>query len=404
MKKSYKIFLSILGFLVVILFFNRCKIARLQFAMNMFSGKEQVERFRSIEKYFPTREIMPSVNPFHIPKTNPISLPETYTFNGKSHKTKDLIAETDITGLMVIKNDSILFEEYYQENTSEDHTIGWSVTKSFVSALIGIAIEEGHINGIRDSVYHYLPELKGSAYENITIKNLLQMSTGVSWNEDYSDSDSDINRFGRTLALGRSFESFVKTLKYDKPQGTFNRYNSSDTQVLGMIISRATGTTVSDYLEKKLWQPLGMERKGYWVIDNQGNEFAAAGLSASLVDYAKFGLLFLNNGELNGQQLISKEWVSKSITPDAPHLLPGLNENSNNDFGYGLQWWVFDGNEGEYAAMGIYNQLIYINPKHNIVIVKSAANNSYGTTNDESSFREKESMAMLRAIVNSIKY
>lgn len=403
MKKSYKISLTILGLLVILLLFNCSKIARLQFAMKMFSGKEQVERFRAIEKYFPTREIMPNDNPFVIPTANSIDLPEVYTFNGKSYKTKDLIKETDITGLMVIKNDSILFENYYQGNKPTDHTIGWSVTKSFVSALVGIAIEEGHINSIQDSAYQYVPELKGSAYENITIKNLLQMSSGVSWNEDYSDNDSDINRFGRTLALGRSFESFVKTLKYDKPQGTFNRYNSSDTQVLGMIISGATGTTVSDYLEKKIWKPLGMEQKGYWVIDNQGNEFTAAGLSASLVDYAKFGLLFLHNGKLNDKQLISEEWVKKSITPDAPHLLPGLNDNSNNDFGYGFQWWVFEGDEGEYAAMGIYNQLIYINPKHNIIIVKSAANNNYGTTNDESSFREKESMAMLRSIVNSIK-
>ncbi|MFK7813101.1 MAG: serine hydrolase domain-containing protein, partial [Maribacter sp.] len=377
--------------------------ARLQFAMNMFSGKEQVERFKSIEDYFPTREIMPSSNPIEIPKTNPIILPKTYSFNGKSYKTETLIEETDITGLMILKNDTILFEKYYQENKPEDHTIAWSVTKSFVSALVGIAIEEGHISSINDSVYQYLPELKGSAYEQVSIKNLLQMSSGVSWNEDYSDNDSDINRFGRTLALGRSFESFVKTLKYDKPQGTYNRYNSSDTQVLGMIISRATGTTVSDYLEKKIWQPLGMQQKGFWVIDNQGNEFAAAGLSASLVDYAKFGLLFLHKGKMNDKQILPEEWVSKSITPDAPHLLPGENKNSNNDFGYGYQWWVFDGNEGEYAAMGIYNQLIYINPKRNIIIVKSAANNNYGTTNDESSFREKESMAMLRAIVNSIK-
>jgi len=403
MKKYTKILIAILGLLVIVLLFNRCKIARLQFAMNMFSGKEQVERFRSIEDYFPTREIMPSSNPVEIPQTNSINLPETYMFSGKLHKTQDLIKETDITGLMVIKNDTILFENYYQENSATDHTIGWSVTKSFVSALVGIAIDEGHINGINDSVYQYLPELKGSAYENVSIKNLLQMSSGVSWNEDYSDSNSDINRFGRTLALGRSFTSFVKTLKLDKPQGTFNRYNSSDTQVLGMIISRATGTTVSNYLEKKIWHPLGMQRKGLWVIDNQGNEFAAAGLSASLVDYAKFGLLFLHEGKFNNKQLIPKDWISKSITPDAPHLLPRSNENSNNDFGYGFQWWVFDGNEGEYAAMGIYNQLIYINPKHNIVIVKSAANNNYGTTNDESSFKEKESIAMLRAIINSIK-
>lgn len=371
--------------------------------MNMFSGKEQVERFRSIEKYFPVREISASKTPFQIPKKKPITLPSTYTFNENIKSTHKLIEDTDITGLMVIKNDTILFEEYYQGNTREHHTIGWSVTKSFVSALVGIAIEEGHIANANDTVYQYLPELKTSAYEKVTIKNLLQMSSGVSWDEDYSNRNSDINRFGRTLALGRSFESFVKTLKYDKPQGTFNRYNSSDTQVLGMIINRATGITVSDYLEKKLWHPLGMERKGLWVIDNQGNEFAAAGLSASLSDYAKFGLLFLHKGELNGRRLVPETWVLKSITPDAPHLFPGPNPNSSNDSGYGYQWWIFDSAEGEYVAMGIYNQLIYINPKHNIVIVKSAANNLYGTNNDESSFREEESMAMIRTIVNAIK-
>ena len=184
MRKSIKIFLAIFGFLLIVLLFNRCNIARLQFAMKMFSGKEQVERFRSIEDYFPTREISPNKTPFKLVKAKPLTLPLKYIFNGNSLETQKLIDDTDITGLMVIKNDTILFEKYYQGNTANDHTIAWSVTKSFVSALIGIAIEEGYISGINDTVYKYLPELKGSAYEKVTIKNLLQMSSGVSWNED----------------------------------------------------------------------------------------------------------------------------------------------------------------------------------------------------------------------------
>ncbi len=296
MKKFVKI--SLLFFLIIstLLLFNCSKIKRLQFALKMFSGKEQVERFRTVEKYFPVTEITPSNVPFRFAQINNIKLPDTYQFQGKVRSSNILLDETDVTGLMIIRNDTILFENYYKGNTAKDHTIAWSVTKSFVSALMGIAIKEGYVHSINDTVYQYLPELKGSAYEKVSIKNLLQMSSGVSWNEDYSDSDSDINRFGRTLALGRSFESFVKTLSADKEQGTYNRYNSSDTQVLGMIISKATGSSLSKYLEEKIWHPLGMENKALWMIDNQGHEFAAAELSASLVDFAKFGKLFLNKG------------------------------------------------------------------------------------------------------------
>ncbi|MEO1437818.1 MAG: serine hydrolase, partial [Bacteroidota bacterium] len=277
--------------------------------------------------------------------------------------------------------------------------IGWSVTKSFVSALMGIAIDEGHVKSISQKAIDYLPELEGSAYADVTIKNLLQMSSGVSWNEDYSDPDSDINRFGRTLALGGSFEEFAKTLSSDKPQGTYNRYNSSDTQVLGMIISAATGKTLSAYLKEKIWDPLGMENPAWWVMDDQSIEFAAGGLSASLRDYARFGLLYLNQGNWKGQQIVPKAWLEQSLTPDAPHLQVGDNPNSNNSYGYGFQWWILDGTEGEFSAIGIYNQLIYINPTHDIIITKSAANNSYGMTNDESSYREAENFEFMRAIV-----
>jgi len=374
----------------------------LHFALRMFSGAEQVERFRSVEEYFPTRVIEPGKNRSSLPEGEMIRLPKTYVYEGETRNSHDLLQETDVTGLLIIKNDSIIFEDYYQGNTQESHTIAWSVTKSFVSALMGIAIEEGSVAGIHQKVSEYLPELQETAYGDVSIKNLLQMSSGVSWDEDYSNKNSDINRFGRTLALGGSFESFVKTLSREREQGTYNRYNSSDTQVLGMIISKATGKTLSEYLQEKLWQPLGMEKQAWWLTDDQGHEFAAAGLSASLRDYGRFGLLFLHDGFWNDQQIIPTSWVKASLMADGPHLWPGPNTYSNNDFGYGYQWWIFDGNEGEYAALGIYNQMIYVNPKHNLVIVKSSANHGYGTTNDESSFREKETLALVRAIVQHL--
>ncbi|NER16604.1 serine hydrolase domain-containing protein [Spongiivirga citrea] len=401
-----KRFIRITGIVFILLgciaFFFRDELWRLHFALKMFSGVEQVERFKAVEDYFPVNPVNTVTESSAIQTANTIALPETYTYENESFNTKGLLEKTDVTSLIVLKNNAIVFEEYYQGFTREDHTIVWSVTKSIVSALVGTAVDEGHIRSIKDAASDYVEELKGTAYEGVTIKNLLQMSSGVSWNEDYSDDNSDINRFGRTLALGGSFESFVKTLTKDKPQGTYNRYNSSDTQVLGMVLIRSTGKSLSAYLEEKIWKPLGMEQTALWLVDDQGNEFAAAGLSTCARDMARFGLLYLNNGKWNNNQIINNEWINLSITPDAPHLLPGQNPNSNNEYGYGFQWWLLDNTKNTYAAMGIYNQMIYINPGEKIVIVKTAANNNYGTTNDESSFKEQESLAFIHAVVHKV--
>lgn len=403
MKKFIKITLLILSIILLLSYIFRAKIYRLNFALKMFSGVEQVERFRSVETYFPTRVISPSSSPSVFPRTQQqITLPTSFTYEGKQNNTNNFLTETDATGLVVIKNDTILFEKYYRGNTENSHTIAWSVTKSFVSALMGIAIQEGAVKSINDPAIKYVPELKNSAYENITIKNLLQMSSGVGWNEDYSDFNSDINRFGRTLALGNSFEGFVKTLKKDKEQGIYNRYNSFDTQVLGMIISRATKKNLAAYLQEKIWIPVGMENKAWWIIDDEGDEFAAAGLNASLRDYARFGKLYLNKGMHNGKQIVPKQWVTASLFPDAPHLQPNTNENSDSSFGYGYQWWIPESTEKEFLAIGIYNQFIYVNPTHNIIIAKSSANSSYGSTNNEESYREAETIEFFRAITKSL--
>ena len=403
MKKALKFLLGFLFILLVTAFFFRSKIYRLQFALKMFSGEEQVERFRTVEDYFPTRTIEASDTPSPLVKGPFLRFPARFEFQGEIKTTEALMTETDVTGLMVMRNDTIYFENYFQGNTAESRTIAWSVSKSFVSALMGIAIEEGFVKSIDQKVSDFLPEFNGTAYENVTIKNLLQMSSGVSWNEDYSDFNSDINRFGRTLALGGSFAKFTKSLAKDKEQGTYNRYNSSDTQVLGMIISKATKRTLSSYLEEKIWKPLGMENKALWVVDDQGHEFAAAGLNASLRDYARFGLLYLNKGVWNGKRIISEDWIEQSLNSNEPHLKVGENEASNSTLGYGYQWWILDGDEGEFTALGIYNQMIYINPTHNIIIVKTSANNNYGTTNDESSYREFETFQFFREIVKDLK-
>jgi CubicO group peptidase (beta-lactamase class C family) len=266
-----------------------------------------------------------------------------------------------------------------------------------VSALVGIAIAEGKIDSIMDSVTQYVPELKGSAYEGVSLKDVLQMSSGASWNEEYSDWNSDVNRFARAFALGSSLDHFITTLKREHPPGTYHRYNSMDTQVLGFVLRRATAESNADYLESRIWLPLGMQDDATWVTDNDNKEFAAGGLSASLRDFAKLGQLYLHQGNWNNKQIVPNTWVVASVTPDAPYLMPGKRSTSNEVMGYGMQWWVPD-DRGDYTAIGVFNQFIYVNPEFHLVIAKTSANHRYGTEASVETDSEDEHIAFFKAV------
>ncbi|HBM89287.1 MAG TPA: serine hydrolase, partial [Rhodobiaceae bacterium] len=239
-------------------------------------------------------------------------------------------------------------------------------------------------------------------YDGVRIKDILQMSSGAAWNEDYSDPDSDINKFGEILALGGSLNEFAATLKREREPGTYNHYNSTDTQVLGLLLTRATGRTVTDYMTEKLWTPLGMESDAYWLIDSENMEMVFGGLNATARDYAKLGELYRLGGKWNGEQIVPADWVSASVTPDAPHLTPEAKADDPFPVGYGYQWWVPASTEGEYSAIGVYNQFIYVNPTRNLVIVKLSANSDYATSLDESAYREMETFEMFRAIADQL--
>jgi CubicO group peptidase (beta-lactamase class C family) len=367
----------------------------------MFGGGDQVENFRSIRSIFPGRTIPRSAQPFTFASGAPLTLPRTFLDAGRLEDTASFLDATDTTGLLVVAGDRLIFEHYWRGNTAATPWPAWSVSKSFTAALVGIALRDGAIAGIEDPVVRYLPELAGSAYDGTRIKDVLQMSSGASWSEDYSDPDSDVNRFGRTFALGGSLDAFVGTLRREYPPGTFNRYNSMDAQVLGMILRRVTGRPEADYLQEKLWSPLGMEADGFWVTDDQGVEFAAGGLSATLRDLAKLGRLYLNRGCWNGADVVPADWVRESVTPDAPHLMPGQRASSDSAWGYGFQWWLPDAG-GAYAAVGIYNQFVYVNPALDLVIAKSSANHRYGLTADEASGRQDAHIAFFQAIEGAL--
>ena len=195
--------------------------------------------------------------------------------------------------------------------------------ENFVSALIGIAIDEGLIRSIEDPITSYVPALAGSAYDGVRIKDVMQMSSGARWNEDYSDPDAEIHRYSAVMAGEEPFDEFMANTVRERESGTLCLYNSGDTQALGMLLVNATGRTITDYMQEKLCEPLGMESPGYWVLDCDNMEMAAGGVNLTARDFAKIGELFRNQGVWSGRQIVSEPWVAASIKPDAPHLMPG---------------------------------------------------------------------------------
>lgn len=372
---------------------------RIEYLQSLFSGASQTDNFKNQRAIFPVAEMTaaPATRPF--PVTDAMTLPESYMFEGQVRDTEAFLAETETMALLVLKDGKIRFERYAPWGGADTHWISMSVGKSFVSAAIGIAVDEGLIKSIEQPVTDYVPELgvEGSAYAGVRIKDILQMSSGAGWNEDYSDPESDIMRLASALGTGSALNAFPSTLTRARTPGSFNLYNSTDTQVLGMLLVAATGRTIADYMQEKLWHPLGMEDVGLWIIDGEGMEMAFGGLNATARDYAKIGELFRLGGQWDGQQIVSADWVKASVTPDAPHLMPGDTGLSDSLFGYGYQWWVPDGDDGEFSAIGVYNQFVYVNPAKGVVIVKLSANPRYGETNDESSYREFETMELFRA-------
>jgi len=397
-------FKKLLGLLTIILliaiFAYKDLYTRVMVIGTLFSGQEQYENLNRFYKFIDSSTLSPSSNPLHFKSSKAISLPASFNFNNAVIGTENFLQRTDTSALLILKNGEIQFEKYWLTGGENIQWMSMSVAKSFISALVGIAIRDGHIKNIEEAISDYVPELKNSPYNNVRIKDVLQMSSGASWNEDYSDPESDINRWAKIFALGGSFDEFIQTLSYDFKPGTINHYNSMDTQALGMLVNRATGKSITDYMTEMLWHPMGASDKGYWLLDSEGMEMAFAGLNVTARDYAKFGELYRLNGKLNGQQIVPKSWVKDSITPDGPHLTPGDNPLSDYPLGYGYQWWVPGGDKGEFMAIGVYNQMIYVAPESNMVIVKLSANSSYGTAEDTDMASELETIEFFRAIAN----
>lgn len=335
--------------------------------------KNIAHSYLNMQDYFPTKTVKKATKPFTFPRVKNRTLPTTFLYNGTTYITAKYIDSSYTQGFIWIQNDTIEFENYWRGQKEDVKHISWSMSKSYVSALFGIAIEEGSIKSIDQTVDEYLPELKHSGYNGVKIKDVLQMASGIGFNEDYSDPNADINVYWNGFVSGKSQDKFASTLINQRPPGTYNQYVSINTHVLAMIIVKTTGRTLTEYLQEKIWKPIGTEFDAYWLVDGEGMEMALGGLNACLRDYAKLGQLYLNKGNYNGTQVVPAAWIESSVTTTEKHLTP----QTNGGTGYGYQWWIPEGNEGEYMAIGIFNQYIYVNPTTKTVIVKNSANQNY---------------------------
>ena len=370
---------------------------RLLFISSLFTGVEQHQNLSRAHQIFPTSVLTASstLRPFEV--VDAVDLPTNFDFQDSAVDVNEFLMRTGTSALLILKDGKICYEKYWLTGGVGVQWMSMSVAKSFISTLIGIAIEQGHINDVNDPVTVYVPQLKGSAYDGVRIKDVLQMSSGARWNEDYSDPNSDVMRSARILAAGGSLDEFTASLTNELEPGTFNRYNSTDTQVLGMLLREATGASVTQYMQQVLWGPIGAESDAYWLLDSENMEMVYAGLNATARDYAKLGELFRLEGQVNGRQLVPSTWVRASTTPDAPHLLPGDNPLSDFPLGYGYQWWIPD-DSGDFTAIGVYNQFIYVSPDNGLVIVKLSANKNYGMSDATSAQSELETLSFLKAL------
>lgn len=342
---------------------KREELTRLMAVNSLFSAEKIVGNFSNMDKAFLSTELrLPDAAPSPLPKGPDATLPT---------QTKDWIEARDVTALVVLKDGQIVHESYYKGTRPTDRRISWSMAKSFLSALMGVVLQDGSIASIDDPVTKYAATLIGTAYDGTTIRNVLNMSSGVTFDEDYLDKSSDINRMGRVLALGGTMDGFAAGLTetFAAPGVTW-KYVSIDTHVLSMVIRGATGRSIPDLMTEKIIGPMGLEVAPYYLTDGVGVAFVLGGLNMITRDYARMGLMFLQGGRLNGQQIVPADWVEASVRATAPTAPDAL--------GYGFQWWLPKGAiDGEFMARGVYGQYIYINRVRGVVIATNAADRNF---------------------------
>lgn len=285
----------------------------------------------------------------------------------------DYLARHPTTGLLVAQDDRILVERYQYARTDVHRLYSLSMSKTVTAMLVGIALEERAIRSIDDPAAAYVPELTGIEYGRTSVRHLLQMSSGVRFTEDYGGADDFERLRESTIRLNGPGGVSAVTPFNERiaPAGTKFAYSSAETQVLGLVLARATGRPVAEYLEQKIWQPMGAEADATWLIDNSGQETTFGGLNAVLRDYARLGLLLAHDGHWHGRQIIPTSWIldATTVRADQPHLRPGV---ATPIIGYGYQTWIVPTKRRMFMLWGARGQRIHVDPQNRLIMVNTS--------------------------------
>jgi CubicO group peptidase (beta-lactamase class C family) len=320
----------------------------------------QINTFRNIQRLFPTRLVQrgPEVSEFARAE-KPLD-DFAFTWNDRVYDLFDVLALNRVAAMMVVKDDELVFERYFMGNTDQTRWMSMSLVKTVTVMLIGAAIQDGYINDIRDPITDYLPIFANTSYENVTVEDIIAMTSGVGWNETYTDPNSD-RRQMLEAQLGQqsgAVLTLMGELAVHSAPGTRWNYSTGETHIAGALVHAATGKWAADYLSEKLWVPLGMESDATWWLESEGGlEVGGSGLSATLRDYTRFGQFLLHQGIIAGKQVVPAGYVKRA----GSRTLIGAEAVN---YGYGL--WPLHGNT--YAAIGIFGQYIFVDPDQDLVV------------------------------------
>lgn len=327
-----------------------------------------INTFRNIDRLFPTRTISRGPNPRPLPRAERKVTTLSVSDSGRTYDLEAYLTLNRVAAMLVLKDGKVALERYQFGNSERTRWMSMSVAKSITSTLIGAAIHDGRIRSLDDSVTRYVPVLKGSAYEGVSVRDILMMASGVKWDETYTDSTSDRRHLLEAQIAqqpGAAMAVMAKLPKAAEP-GTRNNYSTGETQVAGEIVRGAVGKPLAEYLSEKLWQPMGMEADATWWLDSpDGMEIGGSGISATLRDYGRFGQFILEDGVIDGRRVLPEGWVHEA---GSPKVLKG-----GAPLHYGYMWWPSETEagrrDGAFAAQGIHGQYVYINPAAKVVIV-----------------------------------
>jgi CubicO group peptidase (beta-lactamase class C family) len=293
--------------------------------------------------------------------------------------------------LLIVHDGKLRLERYGLGFDRQGRWTSFSVAKSFTSTLVGAALRDGHIRSMDDKVSDYIPQMKGSAYDDVSIRQLLTMTSGVRWNENYADPNADVAQFNNHKPEDgvESIVSYLRRLPREVPAGTRWHYSTGETNLVGILVSQATKKPLADYLSEKIWGPAGMEQPATWILSSTGKEISGCCIQAATRDFARFGLFILNGARgSNGQSIVPEGWLADATTERTPIGRPNQ--------GYGYQWWTYA--DGTFAARGIFGQGIFIDPKRKLVIASNANWGAGATDPAATAAREAFYRAVQKAI------